>query len=185
MRMDIFNKKPAGLPAELVESVRCYIAAYYERPRAIPKATIQKVSSFRRRIEEPCEAMEVCCQCESLEEMLKRADAGFSERLLQLIDQQGRKDAEVYKKAGVSKQHFSKIRNQPDYRPTKPTAVAFAIALGLNIDEANELLGRAGFTLGNSSKFDLIIRYCIENGIYDIVQINLVLYEFDQPLLCG
>ena len=119
----------------------------------------------------------------TLEEMLRKTDAGFTETLLKLIDETGRKDSAVYKKALLSKQHFSKIRNNPDYKPTKPTAIALALALELDLEQTKDLIGRAGFTLTNSSKFDLIIRYFIEKKNYNIVEINMALYEFDQSLL--
>ena len=119
----------------------------------------------------------------SLEELLRQADAGFTETLLRLIDKSGKKDSEIYKKANISKQHFSKIRNNPNYKPTKATALALAIALELDLAQTKDLIGRAGFALTNSSKFDLIIRYFIERGNYNIVEINIALYEFDQSLL--
>lgn len=119
----------------------------------------------------------------SLEEMLKQVDAGFTETLLTLIDCSGKKDSQIYKKANLSRQHFSKIRNDPCYRPTKPTALALALALELDMDGIRDLIGRAGYALTNSSKFDLIIRFFVEQGNYDITQINIALYEFDQPLL--
>lgn len=119
----------------------------------------------------------------SLVDSLKAADAGFSETLLKMIDATGKKDSEIYKKACISKQHFSKIRNNPNYQPTKPTAIAFALALELDLDGTHDLIGRAGFTLSKSSKFDLIIRYFIEHKEYNVVAINVALYEFDQPLL--
>lgn len=121
----------------------------------------------------------------SLADMLERMDAGFSETLLKLIDQSGKKDSEVYKRANISKQHFSKIRNNPNYRPTKPTAVAFAVALELDLEQTRDLIGRAGYALTNSSKFDLIVRYFIERRNYNVVEINVALYEFDQSLLGG
>ena len=102
---------------------------------------------------------------------------------MKLIDQKGEKDSVIYKKANLSKQHFSKIRNNPDYRPTKPTAIALALALELSLEQTRDLIGRAGYALSNSSKFDLIIRYFIEQKNYDILQINIALYEFDQALL--
>ena len=120
---------------------------------------------------------------QTLEEMLKAEDIGFSEALLKLIDSRGKKDSEVYKKANLSKQHFSKIRNNPNYRPTKPTAVALALALELDLEQTKELIGRAGYALTNSSKFDLIIQFFIQQKNYNVVQINMALYEFDQPLL--
>lgn len=119
----------------------------------------------------------------SLEDWLRHPEAGFAETLLNLIDQTGKKDSEIYKKANISKQHFSKIRNNPHYKPTKATALAFAVALELDLEQTKDLIGRAGFALTNSSKFDLIIRYFIENRNYNIVEINIALYEFDQGLL--
>jgi len=119
----------------------------------------------------------------SLDDLLKQEDAGFTETLLKMIDNTGKKDSEIYKKANLSKQHFSKIRNNPQYRPTKQTALALAIALELNLEQTKDLIGRAGYALTNSSKFDLIIRYFIEQGRYDILEINTVLYDFDQMLL--
>lgn len=118
-----------------------------------------------------------------LDEILKTADSGFSETLLRLIDQSGKKDSEVYNKANVSRQHFSKIRNNPDYRPTKPTAIAFAIALELDMDQTADLIGRAGYALTQSSKFDLIIMYFIRRGRYDMFEINEALFTYDQSLL--
>jgi len=118
-----------------------------------------------------------------LEAMLRATDAGFSETLLNLIDKSGKKDSEVYNKANVSRQHFSKIRNNPNYKPTKPTAIAFAIALELDMDQTRDLIGRAGYTLTNSSKFDVIIMYFIQKRIYNMFDINEMLYEFDQSLL--
>ena len=118
-----------------------------------------------------------------LEELVRQTDAGFSETLLKLIDQTGRKDSEIYARANVSRQHFSKIRNNPDYRPTKPTALAFAIALELTLEQTTDLIGRAGYALTSSSKFDVIIRYFIEQGNYNLFDINAALFEFDQSLL--
>ncbi len=120
---------------------------------------------------------------QSLSQLLLQTDAGFSETLLKLIDRSGKKDSEVYNKANVSRQHFSKIRNNPDYKPTKPTAIAFAIALELNMDQTRDLIGRAGYALTRSSKFDVIIMYFIENRNYNLHDINAALYEFDQSLL--
>lgn len=119
----------------------------------------------------------------TLKELLEHTDAGFSETLLKLIDQTGKKDSEVYNKANVSRQHFSKIRNNPDYKPTKPTAIAFAIALELDLDQTRDLIGRAGYALTNSSKFDVIIMYFIQQRNYNMFDINAALFEFDQSLL--
>ena len=92
-------------------------------------------------------------------------------------------DAECYKKAGIDRKLFSKIRSNPLYKPSKPTAVAFALALELDLESASELLGKAGFSFSDSSKFDIIIEYFILKKNYNLFEINEALYHFDQPVL--
>ena len=114
-----------------------------------------------------------------LSDMMKNMDATFSDTLMALIDASGEKPSKIYNSAGVSKQVFSKINSNSNYQPSKATAIAFCLALNLNLEETQDLLARAGFTLSKSSLFDVIIMYCIENKIYNVVFVNDILYEYD------
>ena len=110
-------------------------------------------------------------------------DESFSECLIRMIDERGLLDPDVYKRDNIDRKHFNHIKNDKYYRHKKETAVVIAIGLNLNLDDTNTLLERAGFVLSNSSKFDLIIKYCIENSIYNIFDINEILFEEDQKTL--
>ena len=118
-----------------------------------------------------------------IEEQLRQMDVAFSAALLKLIDEKGMSDAECYKRANVDRRLFSKIRSNEGYRVSKTTALAFAVALELNLQQTEALLEKAGYSLSNSTKFDVIVKFFIEEGFFNIDVINGVLYEHDQPLL--
>jgi O-acetyl-ADP-ribose deacetylase (regulator of RNase III) len=119
----------------------------------------------------------------SLGEYMRDMDKSFQEKLFDLIDQSGMTDVECYKRANVDKRTFSKIKSNKNYKPSKQTAIAFAIALQLDLEGTQDLLATVGFTLSRSNVFDKIIRYFIQNGNYNIFEINEALFEFDQSLL--
>lgn len=145
-----------------------------------------------RKVEEECAADEMpvfssvpmaALEPDSLDNWLKRQDDSFAVTLLKLIDKKGMTDVECYKKAQVTKNTFWKINNNPTYRPSKQTVIAFAIALELTLEETEQFLKTVGFTLSHSNTFDMIIEYYISNGIYDLYEINAALYRYDQMCL--
>jgi hypothetical protein len=113
----------------------------------------------------------------------KSKKPSFNNLLFKYIDKLAMLDSEVYKKAGIDRRLFSKIRSNPDYHPSKNTAIALAFALKLDQKEADKLLAAAGYTLSDSETFDLVITFCFQRKIYDIIDINLALDYFSlKPL---
>lgn len=118
----------------------------------------------------------------NIDDLMVQMEETFSQRLLRLIDERNLKDSEVYTKANVDRRHFSKIRKDVNYTPNKKTVLAFTIALELSLDEAKDLLASAGYALSRSSKMDIIVAYFLQNKIYDMFEINDVLYAYGQPI---
>ena len=180
------------LSSELVKDIDRYISLRQEL-KPLADKTARKINPKRKEYEgiSPSFGFIVSANNQytnaelpdDLEKRIKQREETFQQHLFRIIDRKGLDDVDVYKKAGVDRRLFSKIKSNVDYRPKKGTAIAFAIALGLNLDETKDLLGRAGYTISKSTLFDILIGYCIESGERDIIKVNMILDRFGQPLL--
>lgn len=195
----LFHRKPPkrkNLDAETLLELRRYIEQSLNSSHMPPVMSSHDMPSYGAPMPSAARAagkmrskpgaekrMESACMEESLAESLQMLDESFAEMLFRKIDERGMKDSECYKRAHIDRKLFSKIRCKADYTPSRKTAISLAVALELNLDEMTDLLRKAGIALSPGSKFDLIIRYCVENGIYDTMRINAILFDYEQPLL--
>lgn len=205
----LFNGKAFGLAGSVFDDLKSYIDDNYAIERAEEEYLIDESprgnasykyrgkaeAQRRRRMERAARDTDVfnaqltaapeppTAYSLSLEEVLKQHEKTFSEYLLDLLKERDGKDSEVYKRAEVSKQLFSKILNDPDYQPTKSTVVQLALGLQLDLPQTQKLLEKAGYALTRSSKTDLVVQYYIERKIYSVTFINEALYDCGLPLL--
>ena len=187
----IFDKKAYKISEKLFADIKEFIDdnyvdtqyCLYAESRRTPEMPFDELKHKKC---EPCAGSALRKESKenlTLNDFIGQIDESFSEMLLRKIDERGIKDSECYKKANIDRKLFSKIRSDIHYKPSKPTVIAFAVALELSLDETKEMLMKAGFALSHSNNFDLIIEFFIKNGNYNIFEINQALFAFDQSLL--
>jgi len=189
----LYDRHSLAVSRKLFTSVEEYIDDHYvaQNDESYEFDRWRRESAERRRRleEEAAPMLEAAAPpaapmaARSLEHLMDNLGESFTTRLLRLIDERGLKDSTVYKQSNISRQHFSKIQCNRDYNPKKKTVLAFAVGLHLSEDETIDLLQSAGYAFSDGSKRDWIVRYCLEHKIYNINQVNTLLFEYDQEQL--
>lgn len=191
----VFDKASFGLSEKIIGGVDSYIDEHYAQEHhgrrssllGVEKAALKGIQETEDNMYDTTRNLSYDNLYYELkmEDAIGHLDESFSTTLLRLIDQSGEKDSVIYKRANVDRRLFSKIRSAENYRPSKNTVLAFAIALHLSLKQTDDLLRRAGYTLSHALKFDVIVEYYIITKNYNIDELNEVLLYYDQSLVGG
>lgn len=187
----IFDKAAYQISSKLFSDVAAYIDDHYvethvnQRSEVLRRQKHFQEMDLCESIALPPQSIAPLSKSTTLEDALQQMDKSFSEMLLRKIDESGMTDSQCYKKANIDRKLFSKIKNDKYYKPSKPTVLAFALALELPLPEIQDMLMKAGFALSHSNKFDVIVEYFILKQNYNIYEINEALFAFDQSLIGG
>lgn len=176
---------------ELVERVQQYIDKHYEKLALpvfadIPKDGVKYSLRANKgpKLEEGEKGAEEPLAFPSLQWYLDQVENHtFANKLSDYIAQKGMRDPEVYKAANMDRRLFSKIMTDYGYQPSKDSVLALAFALKLTLDEANELLEGAGYTLSHSIRRDVVIEYFFLSKFYQLTDINIVLDQLGLKMI--
>lgn len=177
----VFDSASYRISARLFDDIAAFIDDRYAEE--LSDGAARRLSQMELADMNICECKCAAPMAATLDEALGRLDESFSEMLLRKIDESGMTDAQCYKKANIDRKLFSKIRSDRFYKPSKPTVIAFALALELPPEEMRDMLRKAGFALSHSSKADIIVEYFVEHGNYSVFEINEALFAFGQNLI--
>ncbi len=194
----VYDRESFQISKNLFEDVQSYIDKKLVQEICVVREPRRKYSADFERDYDECSnkiesfsnfawgkvaSKEIKTDSRSLEDLVTELESSFAESLFKYINDKGLSDPEVYKRANLDRKLFSKIRKNKNYKPSKNTALALAIALELNLDETKDFIGKAGYALTRSSKMDIIVEFFIKQNNYDIFELNEVLFYYDEPLL--
>lgn len=179
----VFGNEAVNISGELVDEVRSFVDDHY-----VKEALSEEYRRDRLYLEEcqVCASVFKSVEAEptvSLDDALKSIYTESFEKYLQkLINKKGLKNSQVYAAANISKQYFSKLL-KGKVKPSKEKVLALAIGLNLNLDEAVDFLRIAGYALSPISQTDTIVEYFIRNKDYNVLKIDIVLFDYGlEPL---